>query len=67
MKRDIIAAGFENVVETLYKVPMGGWASDPKLRELGRWTLLGFDIGLEGHALATFTRVLGVSIFHSGT
>ncbi len=60
MKDKITEAGFVNVVEKVYKTPLGGWPADPKLRELGQWALLGFDIGLEGYALATLTRVLGV-------
>jgi hypothetical protein len=62
MKPMIAASGFENVTETVIKTPIGGWAADPKLRELGRWALLGFDIGLEGFAMATLTRVLNASL-----
>jgi hypothetical protein len=61
MKSDIEQAGFVNVVERVLKIPLGGWAADRKLRELGRWALLGFDTGLEGYNLATLTRVMGVS------
>lgn len=61
MKSDIGKAGFVNVVEQVFKAPLGGWATDPKLRELGMWTLLSFDTGLEGYALAMLTRVIGVS------
>ena len=61
MKQKILEAGFVNVVEQVYKTPLGGWPADAKLRELGQWALLGFDTGLEGYALATLTRVLGVS------
>ncbi|KAG4416324.1 hypothetical protein IFR04_010543 [Cadophora malorum] len=59
MKQKITEAGFVNVVEQVYKTPLGGWPADAKLRELGQWALLGFDTGLEGYALATLTRVLG--------
>jgi hypothetical protein len=61
MKLDIEKAGFINVVEQVFKVPLGGWAADPKLRELGLWALLAFDTGLEGYALAMLTRVMRVS------
>ena len=61
MKSDIEKAGFVNVIEQVFKVPLGGWAADPKLRELGMWALLGFDTGLEGYALAMLTRVMRVS------
>jgi len=59
MRRDIEQAGFVNIVEKFFKVPFGTWPSDPKLRELGKWTLLGFDTGLEGYVLAILTRALG--------
>jgi hypothetical protein len=62
MKQKIEETGFVNIVEKVFKVPLGGWPADTKLRELGQWTLLGFDVGLEGYAMATLTRVLGVSI-----
>jgi hypothetical protein len=58
----ISSAGFINRVDTTIKTPIGGWAQDPKLRELGMWALLGFDRGLEGYTMATLTRVLGVCV-----
>lgn len=60
MTQGIIEAGFSNVVEKLFKVPIGGWPADKKLREIGQWTLLGIDTGLEGYLLAILTRVFGV-------
>jgi hypothetical protein len=66
MKGEIEAAGFTNVVETVIKTPLGGWPAGPKLRKLGQWALLGFDIGLEGYAMATLTRVLNVSSLRRG-
>ncbi|XTI92278.1 S-adenosyl-L-methionine-dependent methyltransferase [Cenococcum geophilum] len=58
----ITAAGFDNVVQTRYKVPLGGWSSDPKLRELGRWNLLHCYQGAEGWGLFLLTRVLEWSL-----
>lgn len=60
MRRDIEATGFTNIHEKVYKDPMGPWPSDLRLKEIGKWTLLGFDIGLEGHALSIMTKVMGV-------
>ncbi|KIX08590.1 uncharacterized protein Z518_03246 [Rhinocladiella mackenziei CBS 650.93] len=54
-------AGFVNVVEKRYKMPLGPWPKDPKLKEIGRWHLLEAYQGLEGWTLALFTRVLGWS------
>jgi len=61
MKAHIEEAGFVNAVERVFKIPIGGWPADRRLRELGQWALLGFDSGLEGNALATCTRALNVS------
>lgn len=62
METAIQEAGFVNVVEKVFKTPMGCWPSDQKLKEIGKWALLGFDIGLEGYAMASMTRVMGVSL-----
>jgi hypothetical protein len=62
MRDNIKEAGFVNVVEKVFKTPLGGWPADPKLKEIGRWTLLGFDIGLEGYVMAGLTRALKVSV-----
>ncbi|PBP24842.1 S-adenosyl-L-methionine-dependent methyltransferase [Diplocarpon rosae] len=62
MCQKIAEAGFVNIVERVYKAPLGGWAADRKLRELGQWALLAFETGLEGYSLATLTRVLGWSV-----
>lgn len=59
-KQHIIDAGFEEVTEFRYKVPVGGWSSDPALKELGRWNLLYCLQGAEGWALFLLSRVLGV-------
>jgi hypothetical protein len=61
MKEEIQAAGFVKITEKVYKTPIGSWPVDPKLKELGKWALLGFDIGLEGFAMAILTRALGWS------
>jgi hypothetical protein len=35
-KREMKDAGFVNIVEKRYKLPIGAWSSDPKYREIGR-------------------------------
>jgi hypothetical protein len=59
MRKGIEDAGFVNIVEKTFKTPLGRWPTDPKMRDLGQWAELGFDVGLEGYAMATFTRVMG--------
>ena len=34
-KQEIKDAGFVDIVEKIYKLPIGGWSSDPKYREIG--------------------------------
>jgi hypothetical protein len=55
------AAGFEDVVETIYKWPTNRWPRDAKYKELGTWSLLNMDQALEPATLAPLTRALGWS------
>ncbi|SMR41418.1 unnamed protein product [Zymoseptoria tritici ST99CH_3D1] len=54
-------AGFEGLVERVFKWPIGPWSSDKRLKELGRWNLLNWEEGMEGWCMAPYTRVLGWS------
>lgn len=58
--------GFVNVAETKYKMPIGRWPADPKLKEIGMWFRAYFEDGMEGYAMALLTRVLEVC-FPDGT
>ncbi|KAI1988284.1 hypothetical protein LOZ53_003774 [Ophidiomyces ophidiicola] len=33
-------AGFTNVTEVKFKLPVGAWSSDKRMKELGQWNLL---------------------------
>ena len=57
--------GFINVVEERYKVPVGGWSSDPHMKELGKWNLLHCYQGAEGWGLFLLTRVMNVGFGHT--
>jgi hypothetical protein len=61
-KENIIKAGFVDVVEHKYKMPVGGWSSDPKMKEIGRWNELYFRQGIEGMCLFLLHKVMEVSI-----
>ncbi|KAK3311041.1 S-adenosyl-L-methionine-dependent methyltransferase [Chaetomium strumarium] len=54
-------AGFEDVVETVYKWPTNSWPRDPKYKKLGQWSLYNMDQVLEPAILAPLTRALGWS------
>lgn len=51
-------AGFEDVRVLEYKLPIGLWPQDPKLREAGKYSLVAMLDGLHGISVAIFTRFL---------
>lgn len=57
----IAEAGFEEVTEKKYKLPVRGWARDPKLKQIGTWNFIHCDQALEGWAMVLLTTVMGVS------
>ena len=54
-------AGFEDVVEVVYKWPISPWPKAQKEKTLGAWERVNFLDGLPGFTLAIFTRILGWS------
>lgn len=60
-KSTMEAVGFEGVVEIVYKWPTNHWPRDKKYKDLGKWSLINIDYGLEAAALAPLTRGLGWS------
>jgi hypothetical protein len=54
-------AGFVNVEINKYKIPIGTWARDKKLKLLGAYQKEVLMMGLEAFSLAIFTRLLGWS------
>ncbi|KAJ5458040.1 hypothetical protein N7475_009428 [Penicillium sp. IBT 31633x] len=53
--------GFINITDDVYKCPIGGWAKNRRLKEIGRIGKLGILEVVEPYTLALFTRVLGFS------
>ncbi|CRG82966.1 hypothetical protein PISL3812_00313 [Talaromyces islandicus] len=51
-------AGFVNVTDDAYKVPMGPWPKDKRMKELGRFQLFQMLEAVEPFSLAVFTRLL---------
>ena len=60
-KQLIQDAGFVDVVEKRYKVPVGGWMEDERWKEIGQWNAMYLLSGLEGMALYILKHVLNVS------
>ncbi|SMY26882.1 unnamed protein product [Zymoseptoria tritici ST99CH_1A5] len=59
MAREMAAAGFVNVSIRAYKMPIGPWPKDKRLRQAGLLFLVGYLEGLSGLSLRTFTYGLG--------
>lgn len=54
-------AGFVNIVVKDFKIPIGTWPADPKMREIGAFQLVAMLDGLQGLTMAVWTRFLGWS------
>jgi hypothetical protein len=54
--------GFEEISDTLIKVPISPWSTEPKAKELGKWTAIHTEAVFESYGLALFDRVLGWSL-----
>ncbi|KAL1969775.1 hypothetical protein VTN77DRAFT_7284 [Rasamsonia byssochlamydoides] len=64
-KQKLIDAGFVNVRDDIYKLPIGTWPKDPKLKEIDRFFLAQTFDAVDSFTTALFTRVLGCSTaFH---
>ncbi|KKA20427.1 hypothetical protein T310_5546 [Rasamsonia emersonii CBS 393.64] len=59
MQQAMREAGFEDVREVRFKWPIGTWASDARLREIGRWYREFWEVGMEGWIMALSTRYMG--------
>ncbi|RJE23445.1 Methyltransferase [Aspergillus sclerotialis] len=52
-------AGFKNVREETFKVPINTWPKDPRLKEIGLCQMHNMLEGLESYGMAPLTRVMG--------
>ncbi|RMJ21943.1 Methyltransferase [Aspergillus sp. HF37] len=52
-------AGFVDVMDDIYKSPMGSWPKNPHLKDVGKVAKLTVLEAIEPYSLALFTRVLG--------
>ncbi|KAL2819576.1 S-adenosyl-L-methionine-dependent methyltransferase [Aspergillus cavernicola] len=58
----MINAGFVDVVERKFKVPMGGWARESRLKQLGLFNRLQWEEGIEGWCMFLLTAILGLTV-----
>jgi hypothetical protein len=61
MKAALEATGFVDVSVVIRKQPQGIWPKDKRLKRIGALALLQCETGVEAYALATLTRVCGMS------
>ncbi|KAH8892458.1 S-adenosyl-L-methionine-dependent methyltransferase [Thozetella sp. PMI_491] len=54
-------AGFVDIVHKQWKVPIGGWPQDPKLKRIGLFNGLFIDQSLDGFAIYPVGEILGWS------
>ncbi|KAL2215550.1 S-adenosyl-L-methionine-dependent methyltransferase [Thermoascus aurantiacus ATCC 26904] len=54
-------AGFTNIDHKVFKAPVGTWAKDPRLKEVGAFLALNFIEGVEAFTAVPFIDVLGWS------
>ena len=52
-------AGFINITTKRYKLPIGGWPADPKLKQVGLYNGLFVDQSIDGFAVYPIGQVLG--------
>lgn len=58
----MVDAGFVDVTEDMYKIPIGPWPKDKKLKEIGRVQRVQMIEAIPTFSLAYYTRVLGYSL-----
>lgn len=59
MLRHLQDAGFVNLKEEIYKVPLGPWPKNPRQKEVAMYNLLNLLQAAEVFTMALFSRVLG--------
>ncbi|KAF6812573.1 methyltransferase domain-containing protein [Colletotrichum musicola] len=57
----MLEAGYVDLVHLKYKVPVGGWGADPKLRRIGHCVQQWAEEGMEGFGLYLLKEIAGLS------
>lgn len=58
-KNWLAEVGFVDIHEKCYKIPLNGWAKDPRYKALGKLWEQNWMSGLSGWSMSLFTQVLG--------
>jgi hypothetical protein len=51
-------AGFEDVTQQIFIIPLGPWAKDPAMKELGKWEYILIPESVEAYGLRLYTQIL---------
>jgi hypothetical protein len=62
VKRRIVEAGFVDVREHKFKLPVGPWSSDKKMKDIGNWNMFFFSRDTEAFCIYLLGKVMGVSV-----
>ncbi len=66
LKKQMEDAGFENVTVRDFKIPIGTWASDAKMKEMGGFQLVAMLEGIQGLTVDFWVNCLGWSVEEVG-
>jgi hypothetical protein len=61
MEAEMRNAGFVDVINTKFKLPLGPWSADPKYKEIGKFYERYYKTGAEGWIMHILTQRMGVS------
>ncbi|KAG8530556.1 uncharacterized protein KY384_005059 [Bacidia gigantensis] len=61
LREAVEKAGYTNITVREFKIPIGTWPMDPKMRETGAFQLVAMLDGIQGLMMALWTRFLGWS------
>lgn len=59
MEKWVQEAGFDPITKHRFKIPVGSWPKDPRLKECGSLMRVNFVEGVEAFTASLFTEVLG--------
>lgn len=62
IKKQMEDAGFENVTVREFKIPVGSWPADQKMKEMGNFQLVAMLEGIHGLTVGFWVNLLGWSV-----
>lgn len=66
LKNLLVDAGFVDVREQVHQIPVGSWARDKKLKQVGRYYRVALEEGLNAISMRILTQLLGWEVLEAG-